>query len=165
MESSILDILRGIPIFKPIESDKLAALAALMTHRRIKSGATVIAEGELGDEMYILLTGEVQVSKQTLDNERYTVAVLKEEQHPFFGEMAMLDEERRSATITANKPSEMLVLKRADFEHFSNEHPETGLIMVRLLAKHVSSKLRDANEDAVLLFEALVNEVRSKEAG
>ena len=164
MNETMLDKLCAIPIFGAVPKEKMKLLAERMGHRKFKADSVLITEGEVGDSMCILLAGEVRVSKSTLDDEQYTIAIVTEDEHPFFGELAMLDEARRSATITATKSGELLVLERADFERFGNEHPEAALEIMRHLARRVSGELRRAHENAIKLFEALEEEVRSKEA-
>ena len=163
MKGPMLDHLCAIPIFNAVPRERMDLLAKRMALRKFKAGAVLLTEGEEGDAMYILLSGEVRVSKRTLDDEEYVIAVVKEDDHPFFGELAMLDQARRSATITATKPGELLVLERADFERFGNEHPEAALEITRELARRVSGELRRAHKNAIVLFEALVEEVRAKE--
>ncbi len=165
MENEVLEKLRSIPLFQAFhaQDDKLSAIAALMTTRRIPSGGILVAEGETGDELFILGKGEVEISRRTLDNEQYTVAILTDEDNAFFGELALLDEDKRSATISALRDCEVLTLKRDDFERFGNTHPEIALVIMRELAKLVCRRIRNTNEDVILLFEALVNEVRIKD--
>lgn len=163
----LLDILRDIRVFEDFAGDaeQLAAIAALMTPRQVAAGTTFVHEGEQGDAMFILLRGAVRITKRTLDNEQYTVAEVRGEEHAFFGELALLDAERRSATITAIEDCDLMVLRRESFENFGNAHPRPALLIMRRLAKLVSGRLRSTNDDVVLLFEALVNEVRSREVG
>ncbi|MEE8436639.1 MAG: hypothetical protein V3S64_17765 [bacterium] len=57
------------------------------------------------------------------------------------------------------------MLKRAEFERFGNEYPDEGIGIIRYLARKMSQELRQSNENSILLFEALVDEVRAKEVG
>jgi CRP/FNR family cyclic AMP-dependent transcriptional regulator len=162
--SNLLQRLRSVPILAVLADAELAALTALMTQRRANAGETLVAEGEVGDEMLILLQGQVRLTKRTLDDESYTVALHDEGETPIFGEQALLDSDRRAATIEATRACELLVLTRERFERFGDEHPRAGLLLMRQLGRRVSDHLRRANEDTVLLFQALVNEVRSRTA-
>ncbi|MDH5753085.1 MAG: cyclic nucleotide-binding domain-containing protein, partial [Deltaproteobacteria bacterium] len=81
----------------------------------------------------------------------------------FFGELALLDEDKRSATIRTATDTEMLVLTRADFIRMGNDYPEIGLLVTRSLASIICKRFRSTNNDVILLFEALVNEIRSEE--
>jgi CRP-like cAMP-binding protein len=165
ISETILARLQSLPIFRTLSAEQTAAIAALMSHRKAQTGETLVAEGENGDEMFILLRGQVRITKRTLDDERYVVAERDEHDTPCFGELALLDEDRRSATIEVTQESELLVLRRAQFERFGLEQPGAGLLVTRELARRVCGYLRRSNRDTLLLFEALVNEVRSKTAG
>lgn len=160
----IVETLKRVPLFQAFreKEDDLALLAAVMTTRTVRSGSLVVEEGQIGEELFILQRGEVEITKTTLQDEQYTVAVLGDEAHPFFGELALVDADKRSATIRALKPCEVLVLKRKDFEKLGNDHPHLGLSIMRNLAKIISRRFRDTNDDVVLLFEALVKEVSQK---
>jgi CRP-like cAMP-binding protein len=105
----------------------------------------------------------VEVTKRTLEDEQYTVAVLRDHDHAFFGELALLDEDRRSATIRTLQDCEVLALKRKDFEALGNTHPDIGLVITRELGKMICRRFRGTSEDVILLFEALVNEIRTEE--
>ena len=165
MDVEITDTLRAIPLFASFrdQSDKLQAVAALMSVRRISTGSYLIREGDLGEELFILRRGAVEVTKTTLDNEQYTVALLRDEHHAFFGELALMDQDKRSATIKAVEDCEVLVLNRRDFEELGNRHPDIGLAIMRELAKILSRRFRGTNADVILLFEALVHEVQAEE--
>ena len=160
-----LETLKTIPLFKAFKTDekKLSALASLMSERTVMAGSYLVKEGELGKEMFILDRGEVEITKTTLENEQYTVVVLNEKNNAFFGELALLDEDKRSASIKATKDCQVLVLGRSEFETLENTHPDIGLIITRELAKIVCRRFRTTNEDVILLFEALVNEVSQME--
>ena len=91
------------------------------------------------------------------------MAVLRDEQKAFFGELALMDADRRSATIKTIEDCNVLVMSRDNFEELGNRHPDIGLAIMRELAKILSRRFRDTNSDVILLFEALVQEVQSEE--
>ncbi len=163
MDDQHLEKLCALPLFRAVPRETLALLAGRMAHRRFAQGEVLLSEGEAGDELYVLLRGELRISKRTKEGEPYTMALVSEADDPVFGEFAMLDRERRSATVTAERAGELLVLRREDFEAFASEHPAAGLEIMRQLARGLVAELRLANENTVLLFEALVSEVRAKE--
>ncbi|MDH4224146.1 MAG: cyclic nucleotide-binding domain-containing protein [Deltaproteobacteria bacterium] len=165
MNPQILQTLKTTPLFRYFgdKEDKLAVISSFMKNRFVPRGAVLIREGELGDEMFILHKGGVEITKTTMEKDQYTVARLNADDSPFFGELALLDEDKRSATITAIEDCEVLVLTRGDFVHLGDANPDIGLVLMRQLSKILSHRLRTTNEDVILLFEALVNEVTSEE--
>ena len=162
---AVIATLRTVPLFQAFsdQTKVMESLAKQVKKKKVPAGNWLLREGELGQNMFILTDGKVEVTKTTLENEQYTVAAMTSENQPFFGELALLDEDRRSASIRAVSGCEVLELGRKDFESFGNHHPEAGLAIMRELAKIVSRRFRATNRDVVRLFSALVNEISQKE--
>ena len=160
-EPSVIARLKRIPLFQGIKDDeqRLAGLARIVSLECCMAGQEVIKEGEQGDALYILNKGTVSVLKKTLHDEVYTMVTLKEEEDVVFGELALMDEERRSASVTANTDCEFLVIRRDDFKRLGEEDPLLGLLVTREIGRALSRKLRKTDEDLITLFEALVGEV------
>ncbi|MEJ2363221.1 MAG: cyclic nucleotide-binding domain-containing protein [Deltaproteobacteria bacterium] len=108
---------------------------------------------------YILYQGSVKVQKRTLDHELYTIVSLTDREDAFFGELALLDREVRSASVTAATDCEFLVINREDFNRLGEEDPWLGLLVTRAIGKELSKRLRKANKDMIVLFQALVEQV------
>jgi CRP-like cAMP-binding protein len=77
----------------------------------------------------------------------------------FFGELGLLDSDRRSATVTAETDCEVIVIERDRFLRFGDSNPTAGLSVTRRIASNLASRLRRANDDVITLFAALVHEV------
>jgi len=159
--AKMADTLRTIPLFHAFraQDDMLQALGKMMVETTVPSGTWLLREGEMGQSMFILCEGEVEVTKTTLEDEQYTVAALRGAENAFFGELALLDEDRRSASIRSVTECVVLELTREDFEAFGNRHPDVALSIMRELAKIVCRRFRATNRDVVRLFSALVSEV------
>jgi CRP-like cAMP-binding protein len=121
------------------------------------AGDVIVAEDSEGDAMYVIGQGRVRVEKKTLYGDEYTVRFL--EAGDFFGEVALLTRERRSATCRAETDCELIVLSRDRFRDFSERHPAAALAVTRTIAADLAQRLRAANQDIVTLFSALVHEV------
>jgi CRP/FNR family cyclic AMP-dependent transcriptional regulator len=160
-EPSIRERLKRIELFKGIREDeqRLAGLAGIVSLECCLAGTEVIKEGEEGDSLYILNKGTVSVHKKTLHDDSYTMVTLKDDEDVIFGELALLDEARRSATVKANTDCEFLVIHRDDFNRLGEGDPLLGLLVTRELGRALSAKLRKTDEDLIILFEALVGEV------
>jgi CRP/FNR family transcriptional regulator, cyclic AMP receptor protein len=160
-KTPIIEKLGKIVLFQGIKNDdkRLAGLAEIVSVRRCKAGHQVITEGDEGSELYILNKGTVGVLKRTLDNDVFTIVTLTDDEDVFFGELALMDEELRSASVTANTDCEFLVINRDDFKRLGEKDPWLGLVVTRAIGQALSKRLRKTNEDLITLFEALVGEV------
>lgn len=160
---AILSKLSGISIFEELKGDP-AAMNAFVDYARIKSypaGAVIIREGESGAEMFIVYSGCVEIQKKTRAGDSYTVAVLKSEYNVFFGELALIDDDTRSATVIARENSVFLVISKDDFLDLGKKHPEYALPIIRTIAKSLAARLRKTTTDMLTIFDALVEEVKS----
>jgi CRP-like cAMP-binding protein len=160
-EISIIERLQRVPLFHGIKDDekRMADLIEIVSLRQCAAGDKVITEGEQGDELFVLNKGTVNVQKRTLDDDLYTIVTLGDDEDVFFGELALMDEELRSASVTAQTNCEFIVINRNDFNRLGEKDPLLGLLVTRALGQALSKKLRKTNEDLIVLFEALVGEV------
>ena len=160
-EQTIIEKLKKVKLFGKLGDDeeRLAKLARIVTWQQCKAGDEVLSEGTEGSELYILQKGTVRIVKRTLDKERYTIVSLKDDEDAFFGELALLDREVRSASVIAETDCEFLVINREDFNQLGEEDPRLGLLVTRGIGKELSKRLRKANKDMVILFQALVEQV------
>jgi CRP/FNR family transcriptional regulator, cyclic AMP receptor protein len=150
--------LRASPLFTALSGQPaLAELAAACELRRAGAGEVVVGEATEGDTMYVITRGRVRVEKRTRYHDTYTVTFLGP--GDFFGEVALLNRDRRSATCVAETESEFVVISRERFLAFGDRHPEAGLAVTRKIAGHLADRLLKANEDIITLFSALVEEV------
>jgi len=157
-----VEFLRGVSLFEDLKTENkaLETLASTMTLRTYRAGEDIIREGETGSELYLLMEGNAGVFKSTAEGEPYKVTILHGEQRPFFGEGGLLDNDARSATIKAEGVCKCLILDRPAFEQFGVAHPEWALPILRRIARAVMARIRKANHDLTLLYNALVAEIR-----
>lgn len=155
--------LANIPLFKDLDDRMLDRLAGVFTKRKARAGERIIREGDLGDELFILKMGLVKVVKTTLEDEEYNITSLTADDNVFFGELALLDNETRSATVEALTDVEILVVTREEFLRLGEEEPYLALLITRELGRVVSRRLRAASKDIITLFEALVQEMAAED--
>ena len=162
-DTEILAILKNVSLFKDFRDDEteLRKIIPILKQEKFKSGNFILREGEEGNTLYILVVGKVTILKDTLEDESYTIVNLeaKDTFNPFFGELALLDSDKRSATIQALTDCSTFVISREDFIKFGNENPKIGLAITREISIGLGQRLRKANKEFILLFEALVSEV------
>jgi CRP-like cAMP-binding protein len=161
-EDEIRDKLRQIHLFASIRHDE-EALERFRKITRLTSesrGTVMIREGDVGAEMYIVYRGAVEIQKRTRAGDNYTVVRLSSEDNVFFGELALVDDDKRSATVIATEDSEFIVISKTDFVKLGDERPDIGLPITREIAKILASRLRKTTGDMLTIFDALVSELQ-----
>ena len=154
--------LRTSLLFAGLEPSALENLSSICRVEGVATGSAIVEEGSLGDAMYVLMKGRVRVEKLTPADDRYTVTFLSHDKGDFFGELALLDSDRRSATVTAESDCEVIVIDREKFQRFGDSNPAAGLSITRRIASNLATRLRRANDDVITLFAALVHEVEER---
>jgi len=162
MKEDIREKLRQIPLFEQISQNEesVARLEEITRVIRVPAGRIIIEEGDVGSEMYIARTGSVEIRKKTRAGDDYTVVKLNAHQNVFFGELALVDDDRRSATVIATEDSELIVITKEDFLRLGDSHPDIGLPITRVIAKILAGRLRKTTGDMLTIFDALVNELQ-----
>ncbi len=138
-----LGLLRSVPIFADLDAAAVAALERLADVRQYAPGAVIVSQDERGDALFVLVEGKVKVVLYG-DSGREIILSIFKSPGDFFGEMSLLDDEPRSATVIADDRSRLLVLSRHEFRSHIEGHPRTAL---RVLTE-LSRRLRRA--DAVI---------------
>ncbi len=148
-------------LFQDLDDQEINKVMGLATPVHYPAGAVIIREGDSGDSMYIMRHGEVEITKLlTLelseDTPRERVFIrLRAEDGVSFGEMALLENEVRSATVTAVSECHLLELNRQAFLALVRRETGMGVKILLRLAQYLSSYLRKTNQDVVKLTTAL----------
>jgi CRP-like cAMP-binding protein len=101
-----LAVLSRSPLFEMLSNQELEYVAELSRPRKFTAGQVVFEEGELGDSLYVIVSGEMEVQRRDAQGKPQLLSRLG---HPdFFGEMSLVDKEYRSATVKAKTDSELL---------------------------------------------------------
>ncbi|TFG37018.1 MAG: cyclic nucleotide-binding domain-containing protein [Syntrophobacterales bacterium] len=165
------DMERGIALlgetalFKSIQVEKIKKILNLCSEVRFRENEIIMKEGDIGDTVYIILEGTVEVAKNLIlngeddeDPGNKVFTKLKAdgaEEHPVFGEIALLEESKRTATIKALTDCVFYELEKVAFVRLVEGDHELGFQIMQNLARIVSSRLRRADEDVVKLTTVL----------
>jgi CRP-like cAMP-binding protein len=140
MTAAAIDVLKAIPMFQHLDTEELGALAQLLRERRFPRGGIIVTQGDAGDALFLIGQGQVKVAVFAEDGREVILSVLTA--GGFFGEMALLDDEPRSAHVIAMTDATLLQLRREDFQARLRGSPE---LAVALLGE-LSRRLRRADE-------------------
>jgi CRP/FNR family cyclic AMP-dependent transcriptional regulator len=132
-------ILKRVPLFSTFTEQQLSAVLAYVQHRRFPRGALIVRSGDETDALYIILSGRVKVLIQ--DDQGHEVILSIMGSHDFFGEMGLLDDQPRSASVEALEPCEMLRLSKAGFVTCMKDNFDLAMRIIRNLVR----RLRDAD--------------------
>ena len=128
-------LLRRVPLFSDLSSDDLRHIADIATEASFSAEETIADEGEPGEEMYVVASGEVAAVLDLACRNERTIARHGPGGH--VGEMALIGRTPRSASLVARTDTRTLVLDRAHFESLLRERPDVGLALMRTLVERV----------------------------
>jgi CRP-like cAMP-binding protein len=138
-------LLSAMPLFRGLSRNDSARLAKLVRERHYPAGSILFLEGDPGDFAHIVLSGRVHISVTSLDGEE--LLLHEAGQGDYFGELALLDGQPRSAAATAVDETTTLCIAREDLLEHLRTHPEAALLMLRF----TSERLRRADEKIKML--------------
>ncbi len=138
-----LDVLQKSPLFEMLSQPELELLAELSRPRRYGAGEVIFEEGDLGDSLFVLMNGEVDVLHKDGKGEAKVLVTLQPPE--FFGEMSLIDKEFRSATVRARKDATMLHLTAENLATFRKNYKDGFAFLVINIARVLSNRLRETN--------------------
>ncbi len=156
--------LTHIPIFTGLTDAQLEKLTRIMTVKSVATGTSIIKEHERGTDMFILLAGDVEVSKtlmlkvsgRGLDTRDKMLQRLSASDHAFFGEMGFFDEQgERSASVVALTACDVAVITKEEFFALADSDKDLGYTILKNIIRIVSVRLDKTTKDVVKLTTAL----------
>jgi len=140
----VLKALEKIPIFENLLKKELKNIAQLTHEREYKSNETVFKKHAPAEGMYIILHGEIKIKDPKSGN-----IFANLHSGDFFGELALLDEEPRSASAICNVPSRLIGFFRTDLLTLINRYPELGNKILLNLSRVLGERLRETNKSII----------------
>jgi CRP/FNR family transcriptional regulator, cyclic AMP receptor protein len=128
--------LDGVPLFDGLSKKELAQLARLSEDLEVEPGKVLCKEGEIGKEFFVIVDGKVKVNRKGS-------RVATRGSGEFVGEIALLEDLPRTATVTAETPVRLFVLTRKDFRHLVDVNPGVERKVMRALARRLAEMSND----------------------
>jgi CRP/FNR family transcriptional regulator len=139
-EAEIVELLGRVPLFATLDPEDLERVAALAVPRGFEAGQIVFREGDASDTCYIVRAGRARAVREHPDGRTITLADFGP--GDIFGELAMFEDELRSATVEAVRDTEVVAVLGPDMRRLMVEHPQISVRLVIALGR----RLRDTNE-------------------
>ena len=133
--NEIVEVLRKVPLFSGLQTEDLETLASIVTRKEFGKKETLFHQGDPGDEFMILAQGSVKVELMNTEGKELTLTILTPYQ--FLGELALLDDVPRSATVISMEQSALLSINKRDFARILESFPRMSVPMLRQLTRRV----------------------------
>jgi CRP/FNR family cyclic AMP-dependent transcriptional regulator len=132
-------VLKAVPLFASFPEDQLRMLTSVVTRRSLPRSTTVMASGDATDSLYIVLSGRLKVMMSDAEGKEVILSILAPGE--FFGEMGLIDDAPRSASVVSIESCELLSIAKRDFKKCLAENFEMAMAVMRGLVR----RLRDAD--------------------
>ena len=133
-------LLRNVPLFSVLPENQLAVLTSAVSRKSFPRGTTVIAAGDVTESLYVVISGRLKVMISDDEGREVILAILGPNE--FFGEMGLIDDAPRSASVVALEACELLSLSKRDFKKCLADNFEMAITVMRGLVK----RLREADQ-------------------
>jgi CRP/FNR family cyclic AMP-dependent transcriptional regulator len=135
--------LPGIALFGGLKEGTLNRIISMLQEHRLEVGAEVCKQGDMGRELFLVRSGEVVVSRQTETGRR--IKMVRMGAGEFFGEMTLIDIQKRSATVVVDKPALLYSLGNRDLYKLYQEDVPGYVMVLQNICRELSRRLRTTN--------------------
>lgn len=147
MKDKITDLLVKIPMFAGLDAEQLEIIKDRIELFEIDQGDVLFREGEQGEYVCFVVDGRLEVTKRTVFGEDLVLNTISRGQS--VGEMSIIDQRPRSATVRAKTPATLFTLAKDDFESITQQHSKIGMQILKGLSLLLSRKLRQTSSRLV----------------
>jgi CRP/FNR family transcriptional regulator, cyclic AMP receptor protein len=145
--------LLATPFFGGLADSSLDLLVSMMVERRVEAGATVVSEGDTGRSMFVVLSGELAVSRR--GNAGNVIPLSRLEPGDFFGEMTLIEPQNRSATVVAQSPTVLYELTARNLYTCYKTDIHAYVMVIQNINRELCRRLRRADNRIAKLMGAL----------
>ncbi len=159
------DFLQYVPIFSELDENAIEQIALIGSRKYFKKDSFILVEEEDGSALFVIIEGKVKIARSSNDGREVILSILTESD--FFGEMAILDGQSRSASVIALEDTELFMIHRNEFLKLLREHPEVSIALLQELTQRLrvadlkikSLSLKDAEGKVASVILQLADDV------
>jgi CRP/FNR family transcriptional regulator, cyclic AMP receptor protein len=134
-----------IPIFEQLSKRDIVLLMNIVHNRNYLPGEFIFYQGDPGIGLYLIREGEIIIERTNDDGEKISLASFST--GDFFGELALIDGEKRSASAIAKNDTRLAVIFKPDLDDFIEKYPKKGVKILQGICNIIAARLRKVNED------------------
>ncbi len=142
--------LRACALFQSLSSEQLRKVAGIARHRDLAAGEVIFREGDVGNEMYVVVAGKVRISKEVEGVGEEALSIL--EPGSYFGEMAMIDDAPRSADARAHAACALAAIRREDLDELMFIDKDLAYDLLWTFVRTLTARLRETNDKIKAFF-------------
>lgn len=146
-KTDLIEILSTIPIFAELSKRDLSSLINIIHNRSYLKGEYIFHQGDPGIGLYIIRDGIVRIERILNSGQAVSLAIFKT--RDFFGELALIDDERRSASAITDSEVKAAVIFKPDLDEFINHFPKKGVKILQGISHIIAVRLRQLNEEFI----------------
>ena len=143
-KSDFIESLKSVPIFKDFSSREMTHILDLFHTRNYLAGEYIFYQDDPGIGLYIIREGEVEIQR---NSDSGIISLAKFGRGDFFGELALIDGEKRSASAIAKRDCNIAVIFKPDLDDYIEKFPKKGIKILQGFAEIVTMRLRKLNEE------------------
>lgn len=147
---TLVSQISDVVIFRGLNEGQLQSILRISTRQEVEQGAEIFKEGDTAEELYVILSGKVRISRQLSDLVEGEEAVAGLGPRQALGEMGVIQDMVRSATATAHEPCSLLVIKKEAFQQLLRDDRDLANTILWNVVRLLSARLRTTNDQVML---------------
>lgn len=147
---SLAKSLQMVPVFKELNKREISSLINIIHNRNYLPGEFIFYQGDPGIGFYIIRSGEVVIQRANEMGNTIPLATFSD--GDFFGELALIDGEKRSASAIAKTECSVAVIFKPDLDEFIEAYPKKGIKILQGISQVIAVRLRKLNEDYFIML-------------
>jgi len=149
-KTSLTKSLQSVPVFRELSKRDISPLLNIIHNRNYLSGEYIFYQGDPGIGLYIIREGEVIIQRANELGNNIPLATFSD--GDFFGELALIDGEKRTASAIAKTDCRLAVIFKPDLDEFIEAYPKKGIKILQGISQIVAARLRKLNEDHFIML-------------
>ena len=137
--AEVVSVLQRVPLFHGLNKRQLETLAKTFVERNYKAGQAIVTQGKGGEGFFLIVSGKAEAVREQMDGTKTVVNTFGD--FDFFGELALLDDGVRTATVSATTDTSCLVLTSWDFLSITREDGDMAVTIMKELARRFRAAL------------------------